>query len=162
MPPRVKVRSTPASDPPDLGCACATVRRVARQVTKLYDDQLRGVGIEAAQFALLSTLKRHGPCSQATLGRPHALDKTTVSRNLRILERNGWITAVPTTDRRERHVGLTVEGERRRARAAVEWKTAQRGLRAAMSASDWAAMFRAFAAVGRAASVAASKRRHQQ
>ena len=162
MPTRAKARSTPASDPPDLGCACATVRRVARQVTKLYDDELRAVDIEAPQYALLSTLKRHGPCSQTTLGRPHALDKTTVSRNLRILERNGWIAFVPTTDRRERHVVLTADGERQQARAAVQWRAAQRGLRAAMSADDWAAMFAAFAAVSRAAGLAASKRRHQR
>ena len=147
MPTRAKGRSTPVSDLPDLGCACATVRRVARQVTKLSDDELRAVDIEAPQFALLSTLKRHGPCSQAALGRPHALDKTTVSRNLRILERNGWIAFVPTADRRERHVVLTAEGERQQARAAVQWKAAQRGLRAAMSTDEWTAMFAAFAAV---------------
>jgi DNA-binding MarR family transcriptional regulator len=159
MPTRRKPQSDARSGPPELGCACATVRRVARQITKLYDQQLRAAEIEAPQYALLTTLKRHGPCSQAALGRPHGLDKTTMSRNLRVLERNGWIAFVPTADRRERHVVLTPAGERQQARAAVRWKAAQSGLRAAMSDDEWTAMFAAFAAVSRAADRAAAKRR---
>lgn len=161
MPRRTKARvaaTAPAPSEAALGCACASVRRAARLVTRLYDQQLRGVDIEAPQYALLTTLKRLGPCTQGALGRPHALDKTTVSRNLRLLERKGWVTMVASTDRRERQVTLTAAGERQRAAAAVHWKAAQTGLRAAMSHEEWTALFKAFAAVTRAAGVAASNR----
>lgn len=159
MPRRTPPRVTPTAGGGELGCACATLRRAARLVTRLYDQQLRDVDIEAPQYALLATLKRHGPCSQATLARPHALDKTTVSRNLRLLEQKGWIAFEATADRRERQVTLTAAGERRRAQAAVRWKAAQAGLRAAMSADEWTALFTAVAAVSRAADTVASKPR---
>lgn len=161
MPRSTKARvAAAAAGPGDeaLGCACATVRRAARLVTRLYDQQLRGVDLEAPQYALLTTLKRLGPCTQAALARPHALDKTTVSRNLRLLEQKGWVTTVASPDRRERQVTLTAAGERQRAAAAVHWKAAQHGLRAAMSTDDWTALFAACAAVTRAAGVATSNR----
>lgn len=115
--------------------------------------------IEAPQYALLATLKRHGPCTQAALARPHALDKTTMSGNRRLLEQKGWIAFLPTADRRERQVALTAAGERQRAQAAVQSKAAQAGLRARMSADEWTALFTAVAAVSRAADTAASKPR---
>ena len=52
-------------------------------LTQLYDSRLRDTGMEAPQFALMMTLDKQGPCSQGALGRRYALDKTTVSRNLK-------------------------------------------------------------------------------
>ena len=83
-------------------------------ITQLYDSRLRGTGMEAPQFALLMTLHKHGPCSQVTLGRRYALDKTTVSRNLRWLEGQGWIVAAALAgDRRHRQFTLTANGRKK-------------------------------------------------
>jgi len=135
----------------DLGCACATARQVARALTQLYDSRLRDTGVEAPQFALLMTLDKAGPCSQAVIGRRYALDKTTVSRNLRLLERNGWIRSSAGADKRERRFALTPAGRTRLAAARPEWMKAQTELRSRMGAGAWTAMFQAFGAAARAA-----------
>lgn len=135
----------------DFSCACATARQVARLVTQLYDSRLRVTGIEAPQFAMLMTLEQQGPASQVDLSKRFALDKTTVSRNLKLLERHGWIEASPSRDKRKRQFALTVEGRNRLAAAKPEWKKAQAELRSGMTAEQWQEMFRAFRTVADAA-----------
>jgi DNA-binding MarR family transcriptional regulator len=135
----------------DQVCACATARQVARVLTQMYDGRLRASGLEAPQFALMMTLDQQGPCSQIALGRRAALDKTTISRNLRVLERNGWIEFSVANDRRQRQVTLSPEGRKRLAAARPEWKKAQDELRSAMTAGQWDAMFHTFTTVTNAA-----------
>ena len=130
----------------DLGCACASARRLARTLTQLYDRRLRTVGIEAPQFAILATLQR-GPMSQSALGRRHALDKATVSRNVQGLVRKGWVAFVASNDRRVRQVVLTPAGQERFAKARVEWQQAQTELQSVMTGAQWRAMFATFRAV---------------
>jgi len=101
----------------DLPCACATVRRAARAVTQLYDGHLRATEIEGTQFTLLSVLSSLGPCNQAAIGERFALDKTTLSRNLKLLKNKGWIEAAETVDGRERRYVLTAAGGKRLAAA---------------------------------------------
>jgi DNA-binding MarR family transcriptional regulator len=141
----------------DLVCACASARLAARTLTQLYDRSLRGAGVEAPQFALLMTLDALGPCSQAALGHRHALDKTTISRNLRLLERNGWAARIPGRDRRERRFALTPAGRERLAAARPAWRRAQQQLRAAMTTKEWDAMFGVFRSIERATSRAARR-----
>ena len=136
---------------PELGCACATARRIARTLTQLYDAALRDTGMEAPQFALLMTLEMGGPCTQAALGQASALDKTTVSRNIGWLERQGWVQATIGADRRSRQIQLTADGRRRLAAAKPKWREAQASLRAEMTAREWTAMFAAFRTTGEAA-----------
>ena len=134
----------------DFACACATARRVARTLTQVYDSALRGSGLEAPQFALLMTLEQKGPCTQAALGQHHALDKTTVSRNVRWLEKQGWVRSATGPDRRARELQLTPEGRRRLAAATPNWRRAQAQLRSEMTSGEWKAMFSAFASAGAA------------
>src|SRR6185295_5963120 len=120
----------------DLPCACATVRRAARAVTQLYDRHLRATEIEGTQFTLLSVLSSLGPCSQAAIGHRLALDKTTLSRNLKLLKNKGWIETTAAEDGRERRYVLTVAGEKRLAAAKPAWRRAQEHLRSAMTAKE--------------------------
>jgi DNA-binding MarR family transcriptional regulator len=143
----------------DLACACATARQVARVLTQLYDSWLRDTGMEAPQFALLLTLDKQGASSQAAIGRRYALDKTTISRNLKVLERNGWIESSLANDKRERRFILTAEGHTRLAAARPEWKKAQEHLRSGMTARQWNTMFETFRTVARAAQAAQNSRR---
>jgi DNA-binding MarR family transcriptional regulator len=145
-----------AEEPPspaltDLPCACATARQVARVLTQLYDSRLRSTSLEAPQFALMMTLEKQGACSQVDLGRRYALDKTTVSRNLRLLEHAGWIESSVGRDRRKRVFILTAAGRERLARAKPKWKEAQNQLRSRMTGEQWDTMFRTFRAVTRTA-----------
>jgi DNA-binding MarR family transcriptional regulator len=142
-------------DVPELPCACATVRRTSRAVTQLYDSWLRAHGIEGPQFALLAMLDRRGPCSQAALGRHFDLDKTTLSRNLQVLQRTGWIRVVAGDDARERRVTLTPAGRRRFERARPAWRKAQEQLRSALGDAGWESLSTVLDAVTRAAQIAA-------
>ena len=138
----------------DLPCACATVRRAARAVTQLYDGHLRASDIEGTQFALLSVLNSQGPCSQAAIVERFALDKTTLSRNLKLLKNKGWIETAGAEDRRERRYLLTAAGEKRLAAAKPVWRRAQEHLRASMSEKEWDAMWKVFRTLTTAAHTA--------
>lgn len=135
----------------DFPCACATARRAARAVTQLYDMHLRASDIEGTQFALLSVLGSIGPCSQAAIGHRFALDKTTLSRNLKLLKRKGWIETAAATDGRERRYVLTTTGQKHLAAAKPAWRRAQERLRASMTTKEWDAMWKAFHIVTEAA-----------
>jgi DNA-binding MarR family transcriptional regulator len=139
--------STDLPDPDslvDLPCACATVRRAARAVTQLYDGHLRATDIEGTQFTLLSVLSSLGPCNQAAICERFALDKTTLSRNLKLLKNKGWIKTAETVDGRERRYVLTAAGGKRLAAARPAWRRAQEHLRASMSEKEWDAMWKVF------------------
>lgn len=134
-----------------MQCACTGARQMARVLTQLYDSRFRRIGLEAPQFALLATLEQAGPCNQVDLGKRYSLEKTTVSRNLRLLEGKGWIAASIGKDRRERKFTLTAAGREMLAAAKPQWKKTQDELLAGMSTPQWDEMFRMFGAVTSAA-----------
>jgi len=136
---------------PNLPCACATTRHAARALTQLYDSRLRGCGIEAPQFSLLMMLDQIGPANPIDIGRRISMDKTTVSRNLRLLERYGWIESTIGTDRRVRQFALTAAGRERLAAALPAWNKVQAQLRAAVAPEAWDMMFRVSRLVAQAA-----------
>jgi DNA-binding MarR family transcriptional regulator len=147
----------PELDPPaELACACAAVRRSARAVTQLYDEVLRAHHIEGAQFALLAMIGQSGECTQASLAERFDFDKTTISRNLRLLARKKWIEFVRGEDGRERRVRLTAAGRRRLADAKPAWRAAQDRLRGSMNTREWNAMLALFGRVTSAARAARS------
>jgi DNA-binding MarR family transcriptional regulator len=98
----------------------------------------------------MMALDEAGPCSQVELGRLFALDKTTVSRNLKLLERNGWIEPVAAGDKRLRRFALTADGRKRLEAARPAWRKAQEQLRAGMTGEQWEAMFQAFSNISQA------------
>ena len=123
-------------------CACATTRHIARLLTQLYDHFLRNVGVEAPQFALLVVIDQEERSHHSAIGLQCAMDRTTVSRNLKLLERKGWVKSMRGRDRRERHVTLTQAGRKRLAAGWPEWRKAQNHLRTVMTGEEWTGMFR--------------------
>lgn len=121
---------------PDLVCACANLRRAARLVTQLYSHEM-GPAIDPSQFALLSAFQHKPGIPQTALGRVLGLDKTTLSRNLRLLVRNGWIEPVPAADRRARGFRLTAAGEAVLGETQPGWRRAQLKLQQTLGADDW-------------------------
>ena len=111
-----------------LPCACANLRRAARSVTQLYDEELRGSGMRATQFTLLQALSRLGRITQGHLGELLALDSTTLTRSLKPLVKRAWVRSVPGKDRRERHLQLTTAGRRQLDRVQPLWERAQQRL----------------------------------
>lgn len=134
----------------DALCACATARHVARLLTQLYDGFLRRADVQAPQFALMVVVDKDPGCSQVGIGRRCAMDKTTVFRNLKLLERKGWVASTVGPDGRQRRVALTAAGRKKLAAGWPEWRKAQDHLRSVMTGREWAAMFRTFQTITRA------------
>jgi DNA-binding MarR family transcriptional regulator len=122
---------------PPLECACASLRRAARAVTQLYDEELRSTGLRVTQYTLLHALGTAGELVQGRLGELLALDTTTLSRTLRVIERSGWIESVPGRDRRERNWRLTPAGHAKWDEARPHWSRAQERLRATLGDDAW-------------------------
>jgi DNA-binding MarR family transcriptional regulator len=106
-------------------CACFNLRKATRAVTRLYDDALRSVGLRTTQFTLLNAIRVVGPVTVRRLASVVVMDRTTLTRDLRPLERQGLVSVEPGEDRRERKVDLTTKGAQVVHRAAPLWGKAQ-------------------------------------
>ena len=106
-------------------CACFKVRKAARAITKLYEEVLRPSGLRATQFSLLMATRVMGPVTVVKLAQVMVMDRTTLTRNLQILEKRGLISIKPGEDRREREVNLTAEGMEALTKAMPLWEEAQ-------------------------------------
>jgi DNA-binding MarR family transcriptional regulator len=119
-----------------LPCACTSMRRATRAVTRLYDRELRETGLRSTQFTLLQALHLAGELTQGELGSLLSLDSTTLTRSLRTLIDDGWVKSARGEDRRERHLRLTASGERKYQDALPAWRRAQNQLRKTIG-RDW-------------------------
>ncbi len=115
-------------------CYCAALRAASRKTTALYDEALTPAGIGVAQYSLMPRIRRAGAVSLTELARLAELDRSTVGRNVRVLERMGLVTETTAEDQRETAVALTEAGRERLRRARPLWDEAQRRIEAAIGA----------------------------
>jgi DNA-binding MarR family transcriptional regulator len=106
-------------------CACANLRRAARAVTQLFDEALAPSGLRVTQFTLLVTNRLMGESTINELAERMAMDRTTLSRNLKPLVRSGLLEVRPGEDGRRRLVQLTPVGEHALEEAYPLWQQAQ-------------------------------------
>jgi DNA-binding MarR family transcriptional regulator len=106
-------------------CVCFNLRRTVRAVTRRYDATLAPVGLTANQFSLLAMLSGLGPIAPGVLADRLGTDRTTLTRNLGPLSRDGLIDIRPEEDRRRRTIHLTPAGRDRLAMALPLWRRAQ-------------------------------------
>jgi DNA-binding MarR family transcriptional regulator len=123
-----------------LPCACQSLRRLTRLVTRIYDQELRNADIEVTQFGLLTALAALGEANQKTLSAGFAMDSTTLTRTLALLRRQGWISIKRGKDRRERVLRLTEGGKVRLAMAQPHWQEAERRLKRMLGERNWKQM----------------------
>jgi DNA-binding MarR family transcriptional regulator len=108
-------------------CNCLAVRQAARYVTQLYDRHLAQSGLRTSQYGILAKLKRRGPMTINELAAELVIDRTTLGRNIRPLERDGLIAITPgRTDRRVKELRLTAVGDERFEETRQAWVEAQR------------------------------------
>jgi DNA-binding MarR family transcriptional regulator len=108
----------PATDPPFAttllvrdNCLCLHVQRAARALARRYDEALRPVDLTSGQFSLLMSLNRPRPPSLAAVAALLAMDRTTLTANLKPLERRGLVTVERgEKDKRRRILSLTQAG----------------------------------------------------
>jgi DNA-binding MarR family transcriptional regulator len=118
-------------------CLCNALRQASRAVSRLYDDEMRGIGLRTTQYSLLRYLQHLGTVRQRDLGELTSLDETTLTRNLRPLLDAGWISIDPGEDRREKLVHLTDAGAAKLTQARPAWERAQQRLRSRLPEADW-------------------------
>jgi DNA-binding MarR family transcriptional regulator len=107
-------------------CACFNLRKATRAVTQLYDDVLRPSGLRCTQFSLLTLLRASGTVAMTTLAEDAVMDRTTLARNLEVLERDGLVRIRPGDDARVREIELTRAGVAKLEEAFPLWRQAQR------------------------------------
>ncbi|HYY73139.1 MAG TPA: MarR family transcriptional regulator [Candidatus Bathyarchaeia archaeon] len=122
---------------PALSCFCATLRRVSRALTQLYEHELRPLGIRVTQLTILQVLSRAGGLSQRKLGEILSIDSTTLTRTLKIMIRQGWIAERRGQDRRERLLRLTKSGFTQLKSILPVWREIQARLRRQLGEQVW-------------------------
>jgi DNA-binding MarR family transcriptional regulator len=119
-------------------CFCANLRRATRAVTRVYEEEFRGVGFTGAtQYHVLTVLGRTGSVRQQDLGVLLDIDETTVARTLRPLFQMGWLGHQEGKDRREKWITLTASGRQQLERARPAWERAQARMRKVLPAGMW-------------------------
>ena len=92
-------------------CLCLHAQRAARALARRFDVALKPAGLTSGQFSLLMSLNRPEPPQLGSVATLLAMDRTTLTANLKPLERKGFVEIVPDPkDRRARRLRLTSEG----------------------------------------------------
>src|SRR5712672_3962082 len=121
-------------------CACFDLRRATRAISRMYDDFLRDAGLNITQFALLRLIRTERELSISTLGRYMVMDRTSITRALAPLERDGLIHSRPGADKRIRIVSVTNKGRKLVEDAEPKWRQAQEALMQTIGEDRWRAM----------------------
>lgn len=104
-------------------CLCLHVQRAARALARRFDEVLRPLDLTSGQFSLLMSLNRPAPPTIGSVAELLAMDRTTLTANLKPLERRGLITiAVDKDDKRSRRLGITAAGRALLAEAYPIWR----------------------------------------
>lgn len=132
-------------------CASGNLRRASRAMTQLYARALAPSGLEPTQFMVLSSCAVHGPVALSELAERLVMDRTTLSRNLQPLAKQGLVAVAAGEDRRQRVVALTGAGRAAMARALPLWEEAQARVTAAFGQERLKALLGELSAVVRVA-----------
>ncbi len=107
----------------------------------MYDDELRSLGLKNTQLAVLQAVCRAGSTTQARLAHELSVDSTTLSRNVKVLEGNGWLQGTEGGDRRERLLSLTSTGQELLRLAERPWNRVQERVRRGLGEERWEQIF---------------------
>jgi len=119
-------------------CVCNTLRMATRVVTQLYDDVLRPSGLRVTQFSTLAAIARLEEASLRQLEDALAIDQTTLTRSLALLERDGLTARVANPDRRIKAMRLTARGRAAFEAARPLWRRAQDQMLRELGPKGWA------------------------
>jgi DNA-binding MarR family transcriptional regulator len=118
-------------------CACQKVRMAARAVTRAYDAALRPVGLRATQLAVVVAFSVDGAISITALAKVMGMDRSTLTRNLGPLEKEGLIAVGLEGRHRSRTLAITRQGLSRLREAMPLWERAQDTLREKLGDANW-------------------------
>lgn len=118
-------------------CASFNFRKTARAVTRLYDAALQESGIRSTQFAILVGIAKEQPVSIGVLADVLVMDGTTLTRSLRLLQKEGLIAISSRATMRQRFLTVTTKGEQVLARSLPAWRKAQEQFVARIGSQHW-------------------------
>lgn len=107
------------------GCFCLALQRAARAVARRYDLALKPLGITSGQFSIMTVVSGPEPLPLTKAARILGQDRTTLTRNVASLERDGLINTTTGDDERVRGLSLTPRGQQLMAEALPLWRRAQ-------------------------------------
>jgi DNA-binding MarR family transcriptional regulator len=119
-------------------CLCFKARKAARVVTRFYDRHFAGTKVEPTQFNILVAIRLSQPVPLARLAGHLGLDRTTFTRNLRLMRRNGFVEVQRGEDARQRLLSLSSAGERALREAVPHWQRAQQAAVSALGRDAFA------------------------
>jgi DNA-binding MarR family transcriptional regulator len=132
-------------------CACNQLRRATRGITQLYEAEMASGGLKVTQLPILVALRTEGQLSVTRLAGALSLDRTTLTRNLRVLEQRGLIrTTEDEDDARVRMVSITPEGARLLPGALECWEEVQNVVEERFGESRLKALYEELAALAEA------------
>lgn len=121
-------------------CTSFNLRKAARVVTHQYDEILKPSGLRSTQFSLLTVLSKGGAETISNLAHKLVMDRTTLTRNLKPLQSQGWIKRVPGEDRRTRAWEITGQGRKVLAGALPLWQKAQKQTIEHLTQKRWSSL----------------------
>lgn len=118
-------------------CLCLHLQRAARAVARRFDDALRPFSLTSGQFSLLMSLSRPEPPTIGNVSVLLAMDRTTLTANLKPLERKGLLKVeVDSEDRRSRRLLITQNGRAVLRAAVPAWRREHRVIEAILDGSN--------------------------
>jgi len=118
-------------------CASFNFRRTARAVTSLYDQAFEPFGIRSTQFSILIGIAKTQPTCISALSDLLVIDRTTLTRSLRLLKKQGLLSISDRSTKRQRFLTLTSKGERTLAASLPAWRKAQDRFVQSLGADYW-------------------------
>ena len=118
-------------------CASFNFRRTARAGTRLYDMALQESGMRSTQFAILVGIAKKQPVSVGDLAGVLFIDSTTLTRSLRLLQKEGLIAISKRAAKRQRFVTITGKGEDALGRSLPAWRKAHEHFVARVGSEYW-------------------------
>src|SRR5919106_668032 len=118
-------------------CTCGELRKAARAITLLYDNAFKSSGLLSTQFRVLQTICDIDSIRISDLANKLGMDRTTLTRNLSVLERQGFIKISSGKDHRTRIVTATQKGRSAVAKAIPLWIEVQRKVKQQMGEDTW-------------------------
>jgi MarR family transcriptional regulator, organic hydroperoxide resistance regulator len=110
-------------------CLCAVIRKTGRVLTRKYDRYLKASGLKVTQFSMLANIMRNPGITVSELARMLFMDQTTVTRNLRVLEKSAYVhLGAEATDSRIRRILVSNIGKAKMDEARPFWQKAQRDM----------------------------------
>jgi DNA-binding MarR family transcriptional regulator len=121
-------------------CHCLASRQMARNITRIYDGYMQKSGIRATQFTILTQLMLRGELPISRLAAFLGMERTTLTRNLALLEQRKWISSKTGDDPRTRMIAITAPGRGMVKRGFPHWSEAQAHVGKLLGADGQAAL----------------------